>query len=109
MTRAQIAEAGLIGLLRAGQDQQARPCLLCNQACRVRDARNPIVSCVVDPSTGYETEEPIEAAAPDGAPVVVVGAGPAGLECARVLAEAGRRVKVLERSERPGGVPVQAA
>ncbi len=35
-----------------------RPCILCNQACQVRDARNPIVSCVVEPATGHEDEDP---------------------------------------------------
>jgi 2,4-dienoyl-CoA reductase (NADPH2) len=111
MTRAQIAEARLVALARAGQAERARPCLLCNQACRARDNRNPIVSCVVDPSAGHETEEPDpDAAEPaPGPPVLIVGAGPAGLECARVLGQAGRRVRVLERSDQPGGVPVRAA
>lgn len=36
-------------------------------------------------------------------PVVVVGAGPAGLACARTLLSAGRAVRVLEASDRPGG------
>jgi 2,4-dienoyl-CoA reductase (NADPH2) len=111
MTRAQIAEARLVSLVRAGHAERARPCLLCNQACRVRDNRNPIVSCVVDPSSGYETEEPDPDAddpAP-GPPVLIAGAGPAGLECARILGQAGRRVRVLDRSDQPGGVPVRAS
>ncbi len=36
-------------------------------------------------------------------PVVIVGAGPAGLACARTLVSAGRAVRVLEASDRPGG------
>jgi pyruvate/2-oxoglutarate dehydrogenase complex dihydrolipoamide dehydrogenase (E3) component len=35
--------------------------------------------------------------------VLVIGAGPAGLEAARLLAEQGRRVQVLEREEHVGG------
>src|SRR6202008_1514134 len=71
---------------------------------------------VGEPSSGHETEEesvdgpPAGAAgglagAGDGSPVLVVGAGPAGLECARVLALRGRRVRVAERAARTGGGP----
>ncbi|SHN88784.1 mycofactocin system FadH/OYE family oxidoreductase 1 [Geodermatophilus obscurus] len=95
MTRAQIADADLVRKARAGVP--VRPCTLCNQACQVREDRNPLVSCVADPSG--------EAALPDGAGrrVTVVGGGPAGLEAARVLASAGSDVRLLERSDRLGG------
>ena len=52
MTRAQIAEPRLVGLVRAGQAGRVRPCILCNQACQVRDNRNPLVSCVGEPRSG---------------------------------------------------------
>ena len=108
MTRAQIADADLVVKLRRGE--RPRPCIRCNQSCRVRDPRNPLVSCVVDPAAGHETEEPYEPqpSAP-GPPVLVVGAGPAGLECARILAAAGRRVRVAERAGTPGGALARAA
>ena len=35
-----------------------RPCIRCNQTCQVRDVRNPIVTCVGEPSTGHETDDP---------------------------------------------------
>ena len=57
MTRAQIADADLVRKTRAGVP--VRPCTLCNQACQVRDVRNPLVSCVADPSG--------EGVLPDGA------------------------------------------
>ena len=44
--------------VRGGRARRARPCILCNQACRVRDNRNPIVSCVGEPRSGHETVEP---------------------------------------------------
>ena len=107
MTRAQIADPDLVAALRAGQADRIRPCIRCNQRCQVRDARNPIVSCVVEPSAGHEISDPswyLPAAAPRD--VVVLGAGVGGLETARVAAERGHRVRVLERGDRVGGVAV---
>lgn len=56
MTRAQIAEPLLVELVRAGTPERVRPCVLCNQACQVRDNRNPVVSCIGEPCSGHETE-----------------------------------------------------
>ena len=119
MTRAQIADGELVAKLRAGHPERIRPCILCNQKCRVRDVRNPVVSCVADPRSGYESADPPD---PDGrepgppAPgaagardVLVVGGGPAGLEAARAAAAAGHRVRLAERGPRLGGMLRAAA
>ncbi len=55
MTRAQLADPDLVQKLAAFQADRIRPCIRCNQTCQVRGARNPIVTCVVEPSTGFET------------------------------------------------------
>jgi heterodisulfide reductase subunit A len=44
---------------------------------------------------------------PDGR-VVVIGAGPAGLEAARTAADLGARVTLVEKQDNPGGMPIQA-
>lgn len=104
MTRAQIADPELVGRLRAGRPERIRPCVLCNQACQVRDARNPIISCVGEPGSGHEIEEPpTEGRATRTVDLLVVGGGVAGMECARVAAERGHRVTLAERSRRLGG------
>jgi 2,4-dienoyl-CoA reductase (NADPH2) len=116
LTRAQIAEPNFVAKVAA--KQPVRPCILCNQACRVRDNRNPIISCVSDPRAGHETTDPVTDL-PVDAPMapststspraLVVGAGAAGLECARVLASRGWQVEVAEQTERTGGALRDAA
>jgi len=110
MTRAQIADPGLVSKVRAGAPGTVRPCVLCNQACQVRDPRNPVVSCIGEPSSGHETED-APAAGGTSRPqrVLVVGGGPAGLEAARTAALRGHRVRVVDRTARPGGAVRAAA
>jgi mycofactocin system FadH/OYE family oxidoreductase 1 len=105
ITRAQIADPDYVAKLRAGTAATIRPCIRCNQTCQVRDARNPIVSCVGEPSAGRETEDPDwYAAALAPRDVVVVGGGVAGLETARVAASRGHRVGLFENAGHIGGM-----
>ncbi|TQF68894.1 mycofactocin system FadH/OYE family oxidoreductase 1 [Rhodococcus spelaei] len=120
MTRAQIADPDLVASVRDGR--APRPCVLCNQACLVRDPRNPIVTCIGHPTQGDGNHHPVrpnegslrpvvDVAAVRGAPreALVVGGGPAGLEAARILAAGGARVTLAERGERLGGTLAGAA
>ena len=110
MTRAQIADPELVSKVRAGAPGTVRPCVLCNQACQVRDPRNPVVSCIGEPSSGHETEDaPVAGGAPWPQRVLVVGGGPAGLEAARTAALRGHRVRLVDRTVRPGGAVRAAA
>ena len=118
MTRAQIADPRLGEKVAAGTPERVRPCVLCNQVCRVRDGRNPVVTCIGEPRSGHETTDAVieapldpggEVPAAQKAHVLVVGGGPAGLECARVAALIGHEVTLVERKQVLGGMARVAA
>ena len=109
MTRAQIADPDLATKVATDEIDSIRPCIRCNQTCQVRDARNPIVTCVGEPTSGHEASDPDWCApTPSSKNVLVIGAGVAGLEAARVAATRGHRVTVREAGERVGGMAAVA-
>ncbi|MBE3640365.1 NADH:flavin oxidoreductase [Mangrovicoccus algicola] len=103
MTRAHIADPHLVAKLVAGQEARIRPCVGANY-CLDRIYQGGMALCLHNPSSGREIELP-HAIAPAAAArrVTVVGAGPAGMEAARVAALRGHAVTVLEAADRPGG------
>jgi len=103
MTRAHIAEPHIVRKIRDGREQDIRPCVGANY-CLDRIYQGGSAYCIHNPATGRELFMPHEIApAARRRKVVVVGAGPAGLEAARVAAERGHEVLVLEAADEPGG------
>ena len=103
--RGQIADPHLANKARAGRADDIRPCISCNQLCIGRRMRDYHISCLVNPSAGREHAWDGDSAPPAETPrhVLVVGGGPAGLETARVAAERGHRVTLVEKAHALGG------
>jgi NADPH-dependent 2,4-dienoyl-CoA reductase/sulfur reductase-like enzyme len=86
---------------REGRADEVCPCVAC-LTCSDLLGRNEPVLCLANTRAGRERQYAIRPA-PRRERVVVVGAGPAGLEAARVLALRGHAVTILERTAEPGG------
>ena len=105
IVRGQIADPHLAGKAVAGRAEDIRGCISCNQMCWGRRSRDYWISCLVNPSAGREWEWGGDRFTPAATPgdVLVVGAGPAGCEAARVAAERGHRVALHEAAGQIGG------
>jgi 2,4-dienoyl-CoA reductase (NADPH2) len=120
VVRGQIADAQFAAKARAGATDEVRLCLSCNQECVGRMGLNRWLGCIENPRTGREA---VRRDAPGDGPsdgrgdgpgdgprdVMVVGAGPAGLQAAIAARRNGHRVTVYEKEAAAGGQVAIAA
>ena len=110
MTRTFLADPHHVNKLKEGREAEIRPCVGTGY-CVDRVITGHDALCVHNVATGRELIIPhiIERSLEAKRKVVVVGAGPAGLEAARVSAHRGHDVVLLEASGEVGGQLVLAA
>lgn len=103
MTRAHMADPHIVAKIIRGEEDRIRPCVGANY-CLDRIYQGGMALCLHNPATGRELEQPHQIPqAGEKRRVVIVGAGPAGLEAARVAAERGHEVILHEAANDPGG------
>lgn len=103
MTRAHMTDPHIVRKIIAGQEDSIRPCVGANY-CLDRIYQGGAAFCIHNAATGRELSMPHTIpAAPQRKKIVIVGAGPGGLEAARVAAERGHQVVVFEAASDAGG------
>ncbi|WP_417452667.1 FAD-dependent oxidoreductase [Kiloniella sp.] len=103
MTRAHMADPHIVRKIMAGREDDIRPCVGATY-CLDRIYQGGDALCIHNAATGRELTMPHDIpAADEKRKVVIVGAGPAGLEAARVSSERGHDVVVFEAAPEPGG------
>ncbi len=103
MTRAHMTDPHIVRKIMEKREDDIRPCVGANY-CLDRIYQGGMAFCIHNAATGREVDIPHTIPkATRRRKVVIVGAGPAGLEAARVSAERGHSVVVFEASNNAGG------
>jgi len=103
MTRALISDPEMPNKARAGQLDDIRACIGCNQACIGHYHQGVRISCIQNPVSGRELTLGTQPPAKSTRKILVAGGGPGGMKAAAVAAERGHQVILFEKSASLGG------
>ena len=109
MCRSMIADPLMPKKVLEGREDEIRHCVACN-LCLARLFRDAPMTCYINPLCAHEHDENFyPKQAEEEKEVMIVGAGPSGLECAYVAAQRGHEVHIYDKRETLGGTILEAS
>jgi len=110
MCRPMIADPLMPKKVLEGKEEEIRWCVACN-LCLARLFRDAPMTCYINPLCAHEHDPKFTnpPAAEEQKNVMIVGAGPAGLECAYTAAHRGHEVHVYDKRDKLGGTLLEAS
>jgi 2-enoate reductase len=102
LARYLLADPEWANKVKEGRPEDIIPCLGCDEGCEGRIRKGKVISCAVNPTTGFEKALAITQAERKKI-VLVIGGGPGGMEAARVSALRGHQVTLWEKETKLGG------
>ena len=101
--RALIADPDWPMKAQAGREKEIKRCIGCNECIKARHEEGTAVRCGVNPTVGRLESDEILSPAAQPKKILIVGAGPAGLEAAVTLRKRGHDVTIWEKEKYIGG------
>ena len=102
MARAGIADPDYAKKLRRGEPEEIRPCLRCNN-CLGGEKAFFLPRCMVNPEFAHEARVHVQKPATESRKVLIIGAGPAGMQAAVTAADRGHKVVLADKNDALGG------
>lgn len=109
--RSMIADPLMPKKVLEDRQEEVRHCVACN-LCLARLFRDAPMTCYINPLCAHEHDErfyPHPVPEDDKKEVMIVGAGPAGMECAYTAAQRGHEVHVYDKNDELGGSLLEAS
>lgn len=103
-----LADPSWVNKVRFHKEEDIIPCIRCNEGCLGRVSQGKRIGCAVNPTTGKESNSVIRPI-PESKKILIVGAGPAGIEAALTAQKFNHQVEIFESRSCIGGNLVPAA
>ena len=103
-----LADPAWVNKVYFHQEDDIIPCIRCNEGCLGRVSKSKRIGCAVNPTTGKERRCVIPPIS-ESKKILIVGAGPAGIQAALTAKKYNHQVEIFEASDHIGGNLIPAS